>query len=129
MAKSYQGQVRGSGRPGHPTRGQGWSPGSVEGRESRVHVFSATTLRNTGQRSELQEGAAHPRTSLSQGLQTSHGRSLESCGECHPRDETALDSMGVLGQQTGVLSEVGPAPDHFPHFAPVCKGAGVGPTP
>lgn len=64
MAKSYQGQVRGSGRPGHPTRGQGWSPGSVEGRESRVHVFSPTTLRNTGQRSELQEGAAHPRTSL-----------------------------------------------------------------
>ena len=49
--------------------------------------------------------------------------------KCHPRDETALDSMGALGQQTGVLSEVGPAPDHFPHFAPVCKGAGVGPTP
>lgn len=103
VAKSYQGQVRGSGRPGHPTRGQGWSLGSMESREQGPCVQPCHTR---GHRTKVRaaEGAAHPRPSLSQGLQTSHGRSLESRGKCHPWDETVLDSMGALGQQNGGCS-------------------------
>lgn len=76
----------------------------MEGTKIRVHVFSPATLGNTGQRSELQKGVAHPRPPLSQGLQTPHSQSLESCGKCHPSSEMALGSVGALGQQTGGYS-------------------------
>lgn len=73
----------------------------MEGRESRVHVFSPAMLRNKGQRSELQKGAAHAKPPLSQGLQTSHGRSLESCGSAIPGMRRPWIPWGPWGSRLG----------------------------